>query len=111
MDDEIEAGRGEHPQIVHRGLDDLQVEPPLGRHLPVEGEHRRGEIDDGHPCSGGCIEGAMLAATGRQAEELEAIEPRREPRPPRRPAAPQPAAWIVERLVDGRAGEGRLRGR
>jgi predicted TIM-barrel fold metal-dependent hydrolase len=33
MDDEIEAGRGEHPQIVHRGLDDLEIEPPLGRFL------------------------------------------------------------------------------
>ena len=53
----------------------------------------------------------MLAPPGREAEKIEAIETRRQPRPPRRPPAPQPAARIVKRLVDGRAGQRRLRGR
>ena len=106
MDDHVEPAAAEHPEIVHRGPHQFEVEPPLTGDVPVEGEHGGGQVDDRHPCPRCRVERAVLAATGREAEHLEADEALRQPRPVSRRAARQPPPRIIERVIGRRPREG-----
>ena len=81
MNDEIEPSAGEHRKIVHRALQDLEIDLPLAGHLTIEFEHRAGNIEHRHLRAGRCIERAVLAAAGGEAEHVQPVESLREPRP------------------------------
>ena len=90
MNDEVEASRGQHAEIVHGSLKDLQIDPSLAGHLPIEFEHRRRQIDHGDagPCRR--VERPVLAAARGEAEHLEPIEPVGQPAAAGGTAAAQP---------------------
>ena len=50
-------------------FDRLQLQPPLGRDLPIELQHRRAEIDDRDDRARRGIQRPMLAAARRQAQQ------------------------------------------
>ena len=99
MDHQVEPGGGEHREVVHRALDDLEINPPLAGHGTVEREHRGGDVEHRHSCPGGCVERAVLAAAGGKAEHVEAVEPYREPWASGGARRAQPAARVAKRLV------------
>ena len=109
MDHKIESAGPEPREVVHRALEDFHLQSPLPGHRTIEIEHRRRDIDDGHPGAGGGVERPVLPAAGREAEHLEPIEPFGQPRPAAVPAAPEPAARIAEGLVHRGLGKGRVR--
>jgi len=109
MHDEVEPRCPQHVEIIHRALDDLEVDAPLAGHGAVEGEHGLRDIHHRHPRAGGGVERAVLPATGGEAEHLEAVEHRRNPRAFRRTTTAEPRARVVERAIGRGLGERRTR--
>ena len=106
MDDEVESAGSEHREVVHRSLDDLEVDPPLAGDRTVEREHRWREVDHGHASSGRRIERAVLAAPRGEAEHVEAVEAVRDPASTGGSRGAEPATRVVEGCVDRRPRQG-----
>ena len=78
MEDEPERLVREDREVAHVALDRLECQPVARGDLPVAGQLKGRVVEDSDPCARGRQDRPLLAASRRQAQDVEPRE-RREP--------------------------------